>query len=112
MKNIKREDLRGMIINAIIMYDVDGTQCLANIPHRIHENIIASNLAIDNKVSSSESGYNDTELQQYAVNECNRILTAYDRENRPEKETRNAYLRKKYAENKTKKQKGKTNVLF
>ena len=102
MKNIKREDLRTMITNAIIMYDVDGTQCLANIPHRIHEDIIASNLAIDNKVSSSESGYNDSELQQYAVDECNRILTEYDRNNRPSKEKRNAYLRKKYAENKTK----------
>lgn len=102
MKNIKREDLRAMIANAIIMYDVEGTQCLANIPHRMHKDIIASNLAIDDKVSSSESGYNDLQLQQYGINECNRILTAYDRTNRPAKETRNAYLRKKYAENKTK----------
>jgi len=102
MKNIKREDLRTMINNAIIMYDVEGTQCLANIPHRIHENIIASNSAIDNNVSCSESGYNDAELQQYAINECNRILTEYDRSNRPSKAKRNAYLRKKYAENKTK----------
>lgn len=102
MKNIKREDLRAMITKAIIMYDAEGTQCLANIPHKIHENIIASNLAIDNYVGSSESGYNDLELQHYAINECNRILTAYDRVNRPNKDKRNAYLRKKYAENKTK----------
>ena len=102
MKNIKREDLRVMITNAIIMYDVEGTQCLTNIPHRMHEDIISSNSAIDSHVSSSESGYNDMQLQQYAVNESNRILTAYDRSNRPAKETRNAYLRKKYAENKTK----------
>ena len=102
MKNIKRENLRAIIANAIIMYDAEGTQCLANIPHRIHHNIIASNQAIDNKVTSSESGYNDVQLQQYAINECNRILTEYDRTNRPAKETRNAYLRKKYAENKTK----------
>jgi hypothetical protein len=102
MKNIKREKLRAMITNAIIMYDVEGTRCLANIPHRIHEDIIDSNSAIDNKVSSSESGYNDVQLQQYAINESNRILTAYDRTNRPVKEIRNAYLRKKYAENKTK----------
>ena len=102
MKNIKRESLRKMIINAVIMYDFEGTQCLTNIPHRMHEDIIASNQAIDCKVSSSESGYNDVELQQYAINESNRILTAYDRSNRPAKETRNAYLRKKYAENKTK----------
>ena len=102
MKNIKRADLRDMITNAIIMYDVEGTKCLANIPHRMHEDIIASNSAVDDKVSSSESGYNDAELQQYAINECNRILTAYDRSNRPNKDKRNAYLRKKYAENKTK----------
>jgi len=102
MKNIKREDLRTMIINAIIMYDAEGTKCLANIPHKMHWDIIASNAAIDNYVSFSESGYNDAELQQYAVNECNRILTAYDRANRPCKDKRNAYLRKKYAENKTK----------
>lgn len=102
MKNIKREDLRAMITNAIIMYDAEGTKCLANIPHRMHEDIIASNSAIDNKVSSSEGGYNDLELQQYAVNECNSILTAYDRAYRPCKDKRNAYLRKKYAENKTK----------
>ena len=98
MKNIKRENLRAMVTNAIIMYDFEGTQCLTNIPHRMHEDIIASNQAIDNKVRSTESGYNDVELQQYAVNECNRILTAYDRTNRPIKEIRNAYLRKKYAE--------------
>ena len=102
MKNIKRAELRAMITNAIIMYDVEGSQCLTNIPHRMHEDIISSNSAIDSQISSSESGYNDLELQQYAVNECNRILTAYDRSNRPAKETRNAYLRKKYAENKTK----------
>ena len=102
MKNIKRAELRAMITNAVIMYDVEGSQCLANIPHRMHEDIIASNQAIDNQISSSESGYNDVELQQYAVNESNRILTAYDRSNRPAKEIRNAYLRKKYAENKTK----------
>lgn len=102
MKNIKREDLRGMITNAIIMYDAEGTKCLANIPHRMHEDIIHSNSAIDNHVTSSESGYNDLELQQYAINECNRILTGYDRTNRPAKEMRNAYLRKKYVENKTK----------
>ena len=102
MKNIKRADLRDMITNAIIMYDAEGTKCLANIPHEMRENIIASNQAIDNKVGSSESGYDDAELQEYAINECNRILTAYDRTNRPAKEVRNAYLRKKYAENKTK----------
>ena len=102
MKNIKRENLRAMVTNAVIMYDAEGSQCLTNIPHRIHEDIIASNQAIDNQISSSESGYNDLELQQYAVNESNRILTEYDRTNRPAKETRNAYLRKKYAENKTK----------
>ena len=102
MKNIKREDLRAMITNAIIMYDAEGTKCLANIPHRMHEDIIHSNSAIDNHVSSSESGYNGLELQQYAINECNRILTAYDRAYRPNKDKRNAYLRKKYAEKKTK----------
>ena len=102
MKNIKRENLRAMVTNAVIMYNAEGTQCLTNIPHRIHEDIISSNSAIDNKVTSSESGYNDVELQQYAVNESNRILTEYDRTNRPAKEKRNAYLRKKYAENKTK----------
>lgn len=102
MKNIKRKDLRAMITNAIIMYDAEGTQCLINIPHRMHEDIINSNSAIDNHVTSSESGYNDLELQQYAINECNRILIAYDRTTRPAKEMRNAYLRKKYAENKTK----------
>lgn len=102
MKNIKRADLRDMITNAIIMYDVEGSKCLKNIPHKIHENIIASNSAIDNNVGSSESGYNDLELQQYAINQCNQILTAYDRAYRPCKDKRNAYLRKKYAENKTK----------
>ena len=102
MKNIKREDLRTMITNAIIMYDAEGTKCLANIPRKMHEDIIHSNSAIDNHVGSSESGYNDVELQQYAVKECNRILTVYDRSNRPSKAKRNAYLRKKYAENKTK----------
>ena len=102
MKNIKRENLRAMITNAIIMYDAEGTKCLANIPHKIHEDIISSNQAIDRKISSSESGYTELELQEYAINECNRILTAYDRTNRPAKEMRNAYLRKKYAENKTK----------
>jgi hypothetical protein len=79
------------------MYDVEGTECLKNIPHCMHEAIIHANQQIDTHVKSSESGYDDLELESYCQSEQVKIMKDYNRSLSPSKTKRNEKLREKYA---------------
>jgi hypothetical protein len=71
---MKREELRNRISHAIRMYDVEGTECLKNIPHNMHGDIIYANQCIDKHVHSSESGYDLDQLDSYCESEQIKIL--------------------------------------
>jgi hypothetical protein len=94
---MKRSELRRKISYAIKMYDVEGTQCLANIPHSMREAIVYANQCIDNYVKSSESGYDESQLDSYCESEQVKIVKEYNRSLSPSKAKRNEKLRNKYA---------------
>ncbi|NBW00076.1 MAG: hypothetical protein EBR67_11355 [Proteobacteria bacterium] len=62
------------------MYDVEGTECLKNIPHCMHESIIRANQQIDKQIKSNpESGYDDLELESYCQSQQLKIMKEYNR---------------------------------
>jgi hypothetical protein len=93
---MERKELRNKISHAIRMYDVEGTECLKNIPHSMHEDIIYANQQIDNHVQSSESGYNESQLESYCESEQIKIVKAYNKSLSPSKAKRNEKLRNRY----------------
>jgi hypothetical protein len=94
---MERSELRIRISHAIRMYDAEGTECLANIPHRMHESIIYANQCIDKHVKSSESGYDESQLDSYCESEQIKIMKEYNRSLSPGKAKRNEKLRNRYA---------------
>ena len=94
---MKRKELREKISHAIRMYEVEGTECLANIPHSLRESIIYANQQIDKHVQSSESGYCEPELDSYCESEQIKIVKEYNKSLSPSKTKRNEKLRNKYA---------------
>jgi hypothetical protein len=94
---MERSELREKISYAIKMYDVEGTECLANIPHGMREAIIYANQQIDNHVKSSESGYDESQLDSYCESEQIKIMKEYNKSLAPSKSKRNEKLRNKYA---------------
>lgn len=94
---MKRSELRTKISHAIKMYDVEGTESLANIPHSMHESIIHANQQIDRRVKSSESGYDESQLDSYCESEQIKIIKTYNKSLAPSREKRNEKLRNRYA---------------
>jgi SpoVK/Ycf46/Vps4 family AAA+-type ATPase len=94
---MERSELREKITYAIRMYDVEGTECLKNIPHSMHESIIYANQQIDKHVKSSESGYDEAQLDSYCESEQIKIVKAYNKSLAPSREKRNEKLRNRYA---------------
>jgi len=95
---MKRKELREKISHAIRMYDVEGTECLADIPHSMHESIIYANQCIDKHVkSNNESGYNSDQLESYCESEQIKIVKEYNKSLSPSKTKRNEKLRNRYA---------------
>ena len=94
---MNRSELREKITYAIRMYDVEGTACLKNIPHSMHESIIRANQQIDKHVQSSESGYCEPELDSYCESEQIKIVKEYNKSLSPSKTKRNEKLRSRYA---------------
>jgi hypothetical protein len=97
-EKMRRSELRIRISHAIRMYDVEGTKCLVNIPHSMHESIIHANQCIDKHVKSNkESGYDEAQLDSYCESEQIKIMKAYNKSHAPSKTKRNEKLRNRYA---------------
>jgi len=94
---MKRSELREKITYATRMYDVEGTECLKDIPHSMHESIIYANQCIDKHVKSSESGYDELQLESYCESEQIKIMKEYNKSLSPSKANRNEKLRNRYA---------------
>jgi hypothetical protein len=94
---MNRKELRNKISHAIKMYDVEGTECLKDIPHSMRESIIYANQCIDKHVTSGESGYDESQLDSYCELEQIKIMKAYNKSLSPSKAKRNEKLRNRYA---------------